>query len=58
MFREAHRCYIFPKGDLEEVVTGFSHSSHLIKDKLTTGCSLFSYPGDLQRKDLLAHYVI
>ena len=45
MFREAHRCYTLPKGDLEEVVTGFPHSSQLIEDKLTTGCSLFSYPG-------------
>ena len=31
-----------PKGDLEKVVTGFPHSSQLIKDKLATGCSLFS----------------
>ena len=46
MFREAHRCYTLPKGDLEEVVTGFPHSSQLIEDKLTTGCSLFLYPGD------------
>ena len=45
MFREAHRCYTLPKGNLEEVVTGFPHLSQLIEDKLTTGCSLFSYSG-------------
>ena len=46
MSTEAHRCYTLLKGDLEEVLAGFPHSSQLIKDKLTTGCNLFSYPGD------------
>ena len=40
MFRKAHRCYTVPKGELEEVVTGFPHSSQLIKDKLKTRCGL------------------
>ena len=52
MFREAHRCYTLPKGDLEKVVTGFPHLSQLIEDKLTTGCSLFSYAGDASGQSL------
>ena len=36
--------YTLPKGDLEEVAIGYPHSSRLSVDKLTTGCSLYSYP--------------
>ena len=46
MFRETHWCNTLPKSDLKEDVIKFSLSSQPIKDKLTTGCSLISYPGD------------
>ena len=48
MFREAHKFYTFLKGELEEVVIGYPHSSQHIEDKLTTGCSLFSHPQNVE----------
>ena len=53
MFREAPRCYTLPKGDLEEVVTGFPHSSQLIKDKLTTGCTVvYSHTQEIKNMNM------